>query len=72
MIPIPSEQLYHPVRVCDNCFLLLDAKQKPNHWTKYDLSEDELIEKIEENIQQETEQKSSDDSISGQQTPPPP
>jgi len=27
MIPIPSEQLYHPVRVCDNCFLLLDAKQ---------------------------------------------
>ena len=76
MIPIPSEQLYHPVRVCDNCFLLLDAKQKPNHWTKDDLSEDDLVEKIEENTQQETEvQQSSDDdhaSISGQQTPPPP
>ena len=78
MIPIPSEQLYHPVRVCDDCFSTLDAKQKPNHWTKDDvLDEDDLVEKIEENTQQETEtvQQSSDDdhaSISGQQTPPPP
>lgn len=26
IIPIPSEQLYHPVRVCDDCYVELDTK----------------------------------------------
>ena len=28
MIPIPSEQLYHPVRVCDDCFAELVRTKK--------------------------------------------
>lgn len=28
MIPIPSEQLYHPVRVCDDCFTELVRTKK--------------------------------------------
>ena len=76
MIPIPSEQLYHPVRVCDDCFSTLDAKQKPNHWTVDD--DDDKNDESESGLHdahQETEiQPQSDDhaSISGQVTPPPP
>ena len=28
MISIPKEQLYHPVRVCDDCFGELEGKQR--------------------------------------------
>ena len=30
MIPIPTEQLYHPVRVCDDCFVDLEKEQSLN------------------------------------------
>ena len=71
MIPIPSEQLYHPVRVCDDCFSILDAKQKPNHWTA---DEPERGQKHAPAHQETEIQPQSDDhaSISGQVTPPPP
>ena len=71
MIPIPSEQLYHPVRVCDDCFIILDAKQKLNHWTTE--GEDDKTE-TDETKQEAVAQQTDKDhgSISGQQTPPPP
>ena len=79
MIPIPSEQLYHPVRVCDDCFRILDAKQKPNHWTEIEPDEKNEESQQETDIvddsKQETEVEQTDEdqaSISGQQTPPPP
>ena len=72
MIPIPSEQLYHPVRVCDDCFLILDAKQKQlNHWTtEGEDDKTETEETKQETVAQETDKDHG--SISGQQTPPPP
>ena len=41
MIPIPSEQLYHPVRVCDDCFAGLVRTKK-----SLIISEDTNVEQI--------------------------
>ena len=53
MIPIPTEQLYHPVRVCDDCFVDLEKEQALNevltHHKNVVVQAVEAVEKCELN-----------------------
>ena len=47
MIPIPSEQLYHPVRVCDDCFVELEKEQAQNEVLMHKNAVQDVIEAVE-------------------------
>merc|ERR1711994_964655 len=47
LAPIPSEQLYHPVRICDDCFLKLypdEAAKKANAISEMNATKPDTIE----------------------------
>ena len=47
MISIPAEQLYHPVRVCDDCFLELEKEQAQNEVLTHKNVVQDAIEAVE-------------------------
>merc|ERR1719340_297073 len=47
MIPIPTEQLYHPVRVCDDCFVDLEKEQALNEVLTHHKNVVQAVEAVE-------------------------